>query len=221
MVYYLIYMIANLIIFISFLLLQLVNAFSAINPYFQKPVITSPEILNEEINSERVQLSEKNEYYIINGNTEEELQNQMDALGPEDYDGKYYAYAGWSINWDYPYRKVENRCVLYEPITVDVKVIYTLPEWNMPSTASSELSTKWKNYMEKLVLHEKGHKDIAYRNAELILGEFKKLRSFETCDLFLKEMDRIGFDYIDRAHEEDKKYDHETDHGATQGAVFP
>jgi predicted secreted Zn-dependent protease len=214
-------MITNLFIFISFLILQLINTFTGINSYFQKPAIITHEITDEAINSEKVHLSEKNEYYTINGNTKEELQNQMDALGPEDYDGKYYAYAGWTINWDYPYRKVENRCVLYEPITVDVKVTYTLPEWNAPSSISSELSTKWKNYMEKLMLHEKGHKDIAYRNAEHILGEFKKLRSHDTCDLFLTEMDRIGFEYINRAHDEDKKYDHETDHGATQGAAFP
>jgi predicted secreted Zn-dependent protease len=210
---------------ISLIISFVVNIFSAYIPRNKVSTYNysyQNNLTNEKkSNPKDVTFSENYDYYQIYGATVSELQEEVNTKGPEDFDGRVWAYAAWNINWNYPFKTENGRCVLYEPIEVTINVTYTLPKWDKPNNASPDLTSKWDKFYKNLVIHEKGHKDIALNIARLIFHDFQNMKSYQNCDIFLSELDKTGYGYIDKAHDEDKKYDLDTGHGITQGAIFP
>lgn len=86
-------------------------------------------------------------YYDIRGSTEEDLQQQMNWLGPVGLDGKtHMGYCEWEGE-------------------VSLKITVTLPRWTPPENADPNLIAKWDNLVKNLAKHENGHAIIARANA--------------------------------------------------------
>lgn len=152
------------------------------------------------------------EYYDVSGSTAWEIRYQLNTLSSVDDHGyRGDALTSWKIDWTWDGYGTDTCDLGSVTNTYDINV--RLPRWTAPQDASRELVTKWNAYMLALVEHEKGHVDNAMEYLPYVIDAIRGA----TCSTA-----------EDRAHEvlsqlrsADLEYDEETNHGATQGAIFP
>jgi predicted secreted Zn-dependent protease len=75
--------------------------------------------------------------------------------------------------------------------------------------------------MKNLVLHEEGHASIASEGAQTIYDTIVAMPSSTTCAALEKATNAAAQEKIDEIKQQQKHYDKETEHGKTQGAIFP
>ncbi len=145
--------------------------------------------------------------YDVSGSTESEIRAQLDAYRPNDHD----AYTQWSISWDWPGRG-SAACRLAEA-EVSYDIIVTFPRWTPTVDAAPELVAKWNGYLHALALHENPHIDNVVAHFPAIVAAING----STC-LAAEAAARM---VLQQMRQFDSQYDHDTDHGRTQGARFP
>ena len=153
-------------------------------------------------------------YYEITGSTADQLRAQMTALGPTDpYDNDLHvdAYSDWFISWNWPGYGSTN-CDLSSP-SVSYELTLVLPNWILPSNADPVLVTKWNDYLSALKVHEAGHLENIINNYQSVITAIKTA----TCST----ADAAASTALEALRQFDSTYDAETQHGATQGAIFP
>lgn len=153
-------------------------------------------------------------YYAITGSTASELRASMDKLRPKDpYDGNrpVDAYTDWYISWTWPGHGTDNCDLSAAAVRFSINV--TMPRWKAPANASPGLIVKWENYIRSLTVHEKGHVDNIVRNYPGVLAAIQNATCSTAETAAQKALEPL------RAF--DSSYDRDTNHGATQGAVFP
>jgi predicted secreted Zn-dependent protease len=155
-------------------------------------------------------------YYQIYGNTPEELRQQMNQFGPNNFDG----YTQWNITWNYNYQKQNNQCRITWA-KVDTKIIITLPFWQPPSNVSPPLETRWNHYIDSLSFHENTHKNHGISASHDILNNLNKFPAYPSCNELEQEANLASHNIIKQYNQKDLLYDQQTNHGATEGAIFP
>jgi predicted secreted Zn-dependent protease len=153
-------------------------------------------------------------YYDITGSTANELRRSMDKLRPKDpYDGNkpVDSYTDWYISWNWPGYGTDPCDLSAAVVTYTIKVI--MPRWKAPANAFPELVAKWEKYIQSLVLHEKEHVTNIANNYLHV----KTAIQSGTCSTAEAKAQKA----LDVLREFDSRYDRETKHGETQGAVFP
>ncbi len=159
-------------------------------------------------------LLEETRLYDIQGLSKNELRGQMKRLGQEGYAG----YTRSRINYRYKNRTDGNAC-LVDSVNVVVRIEYTMPRWANKFQASRALRDEWDTYYRCLDFHEKGHKEIALKNARLMEQWILRAgsSSCKTLDEQCKEVCRV---FLELMRQEDVEYDRITNHGRTQGAYL-
>lgn len=160
----------------------------------------------------KIGISINTNYYNIQGLTENELRQQMDSLGPTDSYGRHDAYAKWDITWSKPCNGL---------LSVRVNVVFTYPKWLKPDNSDSNLDSKWTRYIEALINHESGHQGIATRATQEIMDTLYGLPNTSNCAEQNQQVVSLGNEIINKYKQEEIQYDTSTNHGRTQGAVFP
>jgi len=153
-------------------------------------------------------------YYDITGSTENELRKSMDMLRPKDpfWDFRPVdAYTAWHISWNWPGYGTDTCDLTAAVISYEIKV--TIPRWTPPANASPNLIAKWEKYIQILELHEKGHVNNVVNNFPNVQTAIRNA----TC----ATADVAGSKALLEISRLDSTYDNETQHGATQGAIFP
>lgn len=153
-------------------------------------------------------------YYDIAGSTADELRASMNQLRPNDpYDGDkpVDSYTDWYISWNWPGYGTENCDLSAANVTYTINI--TMPRWIPPADASPELIAKWEKYIQNLTFHEKGHVDNVVNNYSSVNTAIQNA----SCLTAEAEAQKA----LVALREFDASYDNETDHGKTQGAVFP
>ncbi len=159
--------------------------------------------------------------YAVSGSTPGELRVQLDQLGPMDVSGQRHdMYTAWDVRWTYLYGQRGGKCIL-TGIQVTVSIIFTFPEWNIPQNASTELVERWKQYLKDAQTHEDGHKDIAIEAGNAILSALKNLPPYPSCEQMEAAADQKGAEILQAYRQKEIDYDRDTQHGVTQGAIFP
>jgi predicted secreted Zn-dependent protease len=166
-------------------------------------------------------VSIKTNYYDIQGSTAKQLRSQLNQLGAVDpKTGKRFdARVNWQVSWQYRYRPVSNQCQITQA-TVNVQVIYTMPRWNPSANASIDLKNRWNRYITALRQHEDGHKNHGVKAGQEILKTLNNLTT-DSCQRIGDIANQKGDAIIKQYNLKDIEYDHLTQHGFTQGAVFP
>lgn len=159
-------------------------------------------------------------YYQVYGYTPNEVRAQLNACGAESAGEAYDAYTSYYINWTYNYQPVAAGCNIKD-VTVGAKIDFFYPKWEDPGNAQPGLAERWQTYMTNLETHENGHKDIALEGAKAILNSLLALSDSATCDDAGNLANSTGQSIFADYDAQNKAYDAETGHGATQGAVFP
>jgi predicted secreted Zn-dependent protease len=81
--------------------------------------------------------------------------------------------------------------------------------------------SKWRQFIDALRLHEAGHELDALNSAGRIADYLRASPTNPTCSGLAASIDAFGSKAIRSASAWDVHYDAVTDHGATQGAVWP
>jgi predicted secreted Zn-dependent protease len=139
-------------------------------------------------------------FYTVTGSTANEIRNSLNQNRPGSYDG----WAQWHFTWS---GCQDGGVQVNYTITVD------FPQWSLPANPSGTLVQSWNLYINALALHEQGHVDLVMAAVPDFIDTLQNVPCNEinaTANAMLAEINHVN-----------EQYDEETDHGATQGAVFP
>jgi predicted secreted Zn-dependent protease len=161
------------------------------------------------------------DYYDIEGQTADELRQQMNLYGVAWSNGNIYdAYTGWNVKWHYQYRPGNEGCSIGS-VETTLYVEFRLPRWKNYSDGSPGLKLKWDAYMRSLRRHEDGHKKIGLAAAAEIERALAGMKPAVTCDEMAEAANKLGRRILAEYAEKEKDYDARTNFGEAQGAVFP
>ena len=166
-------------------------------------------------------VTEKYEYYEIRGNSETELRCQMTKNGCTWVDGKKYdSVTSWYWKWDFGSDTAARDCSA-DSVRVTLEVTFRFPKWVTPGDAPRPLVDRWDRYMKNLIKHEEGHRDLAMEATAEFARAVAGLPPAATCADLDREVRALSRTRMARLNADENEYDATTDHGATQGALFP
>jgi predicted secreted Zn-dependent protease len=178
-------------------------------PAPQKKNVTQPIVI------------EKYDYYEVGGCCEKDIQCDLKQKCIKWSDGKKYdSITSWKVKWDYGYDRAPETCSV-DSFRVTVAISFRFPKWARPGDAPQQLVDKWDSYMKNLVIHENGHRDMAVEVATELSSAVADLPPALTCAEIDREVQKLSRTYMMKLKEDEKEYDAATNHGHTQGAVFP
>jgi predicted secreted Zn-dependent protease len=161
--------------------------------------------------------------YKIQGKTAAELRTQMNQLGPlKPEEGKRFdASTLWDIDAQFTYGGKKGKSCQFKSIKVTVNTTFILPEWTPPAGTPQSLIDRWKKHLSALQTHEDGHKQLGIDAGNDFLSQLKAMPAATSCDALkesaAKKRDAVKANF----KQKHQAYDKSTNHGATQGAVFP
>ncbi len=168
------------------------------------------------------QVSAQTVYYSITGSTANELRSQLNQRGvihPPNGE-RYDAYTNWYVRWNYRYQTQASRCRISSAnVHTDVKI--TLPRWTASSSISPALKNKWNRYIQALQVHENGHKQNGIDAGKEVLRTLLSMSAYPTCAQLEVAANAAANQVIKNYSQRDIEYDRLTQHGVSQGAVFP
>ncbi len=158
-------------------------------------------------------------YYEIEGLSRAEISAALRAHGPDVRGQQFFGLTEWEMGVEYRAVEVESGCAI-DGLKVRVSTETHLPRWPGDAVASSALSGAWDRFITALDHHEDGHRVLAEEAAETVRRRLLAV-SAPTCGrldgVAQREMAAVMQEYEARQ----LAYDAETDHGRTQGAVWP
>lgn len=179
------------------------------------PATTKPQ-------SGALPVSVRYNYYPIQGMSDTELRSQMTRQGPLDtLEGRRYdANTTWAVRWSYRYKPLGNQCAI-AAVETKVDITFTLPQWQPASGPSRSLVAEWNQYLAALQTHEDGHKNNGIAAGQDVMKMLSRFPSAASCKTLGVAANKAAQQIIQRYNQKDIEYDRLTQHGFTQGAVFP
>lgn len=168
----------------------------------------------------RLSINESFEYYDIEGSNISELKQQMRQGGTKWNDGKVYAgLTTWDIRYNY---ETTEKAGIYsvKSVATDIAVVFHLPNRIADVAAPELLAGQWDRYMQNLLEHEYGHKDISVKAAAEIIQTLASLENFSSKEKLDNEAKRLVAAKFKRLKELQIAYDEGTRHGIMQGAIL-
>jgi len=158
-------------------------------------------------------------YYEIEGLSPADISAALRAHGPSVRGKRFFGLTEWEMGVEYRTVEVEAGCAI-DDLKVKVSVATHLPQWPSDAVASAALSGAWEQFITALDQHEYGHRVLAEEAAETVRRRLLEV-SAPTCEhldgVARREMTAVMQEYEGRQ----LAYDAETEHGRTQGAVWP
>lgn len=165
-----------------------------------------------------VHVDERVVHYAVTGPSIAELHRQMRALGPADpVTGKrMQGFAEWSVSWTFGFQERSGACRIADP-RVDLTVVITLPQWT-GQAPSPRLATSWQTFVDGLVVHEHGHRDIGIGAANAVQAALESMApQHGGCAGFADAVNHAAKATLDGFKGADREYDRHTRHGQLQG----
>lgn len=166
-----------------------------------------------------IRTDERETRYRVSGSTPAELRTSMLASGPEESGGRFYAYTSWHVRWRYDYAPAGGVCRM-DQVDVRFRSRIQLPRWDPPGDADEELVATWRAFVAALREHEYGHRDIGARAARDILERLRSM-TVRRCENMSERANAEAHGILDLYRLREDRYDRTTNHGETQGAVWP
>ena len=167
-----------------------------------------------------LRVKETEEYYVITGNSEKDLQQAMRENGVRLKDGNVYdSFTRWDLQWDYDYDRSFRNCSA-NAFAVTAQVTIRYPKWAKSDDAPPSLVAKWEAYLRNLILHESVHRDMVLKAAADLSPAVANLAPADTCDALDRNIQTLVRMRMQRLREDGAVYDRATGHGLTQGAVL-
>ncbi len=161
--------------------------------------------------------------YTVTGKTLNEISAALEqnALAdPHEAGSKYYARTNWLIQGTWSWKPSPRGCEV-ERGAVSVTITITLPALKTTAGVPPDIVNRWNTFIRNTNLHEQGHAKLALQGARDYQRNLGNLAPAPNCDILQKQLRDLynrDFETIDRVN---VQYDKDTEHGLTQGAVFP
>jgi len=161
--------------------------------------------------------------YTVVGKTVNELSQSLERSAipdPHDPIGRYYALTEWNLSSAWQWKSNSRGCVI-DRASVTINMTMTLPALATRQGVATDVLTRWDKFIANAIAHEKGHVSRALdgaRSYQSQLGNFDPVPSCDTMPTTLDNLFKRNLNAIDKLNVD---YDVQTDHGTTQGAVFP
>lgn len=157
--------------------------------------------------------------YRVVGQTPEAVFRSLVASGPRNGDRAFFGMTESDMGLQYRTAESAEGCWLAD-VRVRLTVTTTLPEWEGATAAPSGMHRDWTRFLDALERHEAEHGALAVRGVEKVRAAVEGLRR-PTCAEVEAEarrrLSRIEIE-IEASH---RRYDEQTGHGHTEGAVWP
>ncbi|WP_420455028.1 DUF922 domain-containing protein [Rubrivirga sp.] len=161
----------------------------------------------------------RHETYAVTGRTADAVLRSLVERGPRAEGDVFFGLTQTELDVRYNPTPVSGGCLI-EGTEVDLDVVVTLPEWLPAGDVDPALLHDWSRFRRSLSQHEHRHRVIALGGAEAAYKEVAGLYR-SSCEAAVAEargrLERLGIE-ISAAH---RRYDSETGHGKTEGAVWP
>ena len=144
-------------------------------------------------------------------------------LVSQDFSGRTKTFAGqsdWYVDWA-PCLEPRGAGCRLGGVSAVAYVTYTLPRWADRNFAVEQVGARWDRYATNLLAHERGHGAVALEVARRFEVELVGLVDMERCEDVTDEAARRVDAIIRHGETMQNEYDRVTEHGSTQGAVFP
>lgn len=193
--------------------------------YYEDPVEDPAESLLEEpvppapARAETVQRRAETVYYDIEGRSWSDLAAALRARGPRAHGRQFFGLTEWEMSVEYRPTEGGAGCAI-DDLTIEVSVTTHLPRWSRAVAAPTSLRRAWNRFVAALGQHEQGHRALAERAAETVSRRLLAA-SASTCDRLDAEARREVATVMEEYEARQLAYDADTEHGRTQGAVWP
>lgn len=159
------------------------------------------------------------ESYPVEGATAAEVLSSMTARGPRSDGETFFGLTVAEIGLRYHTAALAGGCALTD-VEVDLSLTVTLPDWAPGPSADPALVGSWGRFRRALAAHEGRHREIAEAGAQSMAGALGGLRR-DSCPAVEAEAHRRLTRLEGDLAAAQRRYDAETDHGRTEGAVWP
>lgn len=185
-------------------------------------ILTPALLLISSLLSATPTVDEQRTYYPIHGSNSQELRAQMNTLGPLIGGNHFDAQVNWFIHWNcHWYHDLGKQNCAITSVDVSVLINHSMPQWENAAASDKATQTQWNNYLSHLELHESGHATNGKQAADEIEKALMNTGPKPTCDELKNELDTTAQNLIKKHEAWDVAYDTKTEHGRSQGAVFP
>ncbi len=160
--------------------------------------------------------------YYIYGSTAEEIDTEMRTVGPTDPAGGYHWFALTEPLFDWRYDCVcgEGGCAA-ESLRMLLTVNYSFPRWQAADPIDEVLRGQWAAFESALIGHERGHGSLAADCAWKLGEAFINLSPSPTCPELDQAVHAASSPVFAACREAQVLYETETNHGASQGVIWP
>ena len=147
------------------------------------------------------------------------LRELLNAASPIRTDGRiFHAYTHWNIHWHFRTGvRPDGRCGI-DSVHTDLAVSLTLPG---PTDPALSHRGDFITYLGALERHEQGHVDIGRQTAAAIDAGILALPAQADCAQMESAANAYAEAQLEAARVTEARYDQDTAHGRTQGAVLP
>ena len=157
--------------------------------------------------------------YAVQGRTAGEVLTSMRAGAPSADGVTYFGMTASEIDVRFRTIQVAGGCRL-DGVEVDLDVTMTLPDWDPDGPTDYAVRRDWARFASALRRHEDGHRDRAVAGAEAVADALADVVR-PTCPEVDAEGRRLAREAQARTAAEQERYDDQTDHGRTEGAMWP
>jgi len=159
-------------------------------------------------------------FYTFEATHPRQIKLNMDAFGPkvdgEAFYGLHKATWTYDFTWD---RSTPGVCGI-EDLRILVRSVITMPQVADPAALEPEVRAQWDQYYTALRIHELGHRNIM--EAHLVALRERVLQEPpRPCQEWEAPLDEIFSRVSPELRAQQEGYDDRTDHGRTEGAVWP
>jgi predicted secreted Zn-dependent protease len=161
----------------------------------------------------------KTNYYAMTGSSLRHIQESLQQTRPWKSKSGRDASTEWYVRWHAEYSSGGGSCHC-SSFTTTTTIMITLPRWIAPTNTPAEVRAAWAKYAAALEVHENGHADLALAAAAEMHKRIKEIESNLDCITLRTRVQAECKAVLDSYRAQEKEYDRQTRHGATQGATF-
>lgn len=165
-----------------------------------------------------VRVTSATSFYDVEGADIRSLVSSLRQRGPSDGRGTWAASTSWVFRWSY--QPILGTACQVQAAQVGLELSYLYPRWNTSDAAAPTIGTAWQGYLDRVELHEHGHRDIAEAAAAELAHALEALPGQASCEALAESARATAAELLARHAQAQIGYDRETGHGATQGAVL-
>jgi predicted secreted Zn-dependent protease len=189
-----------------------------------RPVVTEQSSVSSQDTRDGITLitTTNTTRYFIYGATADEIDTEMRTIGPTDPLGGYHWFALTEPLFDWRYDCIcgGGGCTV-ESLRMLLTVNYSFPRWQLTEPADELLRSQWAAFESALIGHEQGHGALAADCAWHLGEAFTGLPPAPTCAELDQAVLAASNPVFAACREAQVQYETETNHGATQGVIWP